>query len=100
MKKERTIKELLQLLLRNIENGTFRYGLCQTASDLCYHDDVITFEELQVLHNYIDTHRPSWFSSWDALKQHITAESYYWTTDLKEPRIKWLKKHIKRTHEK
>jgi hypothetical protein len=95
MKKERTIKELLQLLLSKIENGTFKYGLCRTASDL-YHDKVITFEELKVLYNYIDTHRPSLFSSWDAFNQNITEQSYYWTINAKKPRVKWLKKHIRK----
>ena len=100
MEKQRTIKELLYLLLCSIENGKFNAGLCRTACNL-WEVNVITSEELTLLRGYINTHKPSWFSSWDAYKQHkkeftLTGQNYYWTKDVEKPRIKWLKKHIKK----
>ena len=95
MKKEKTIKELLQQLLNYIETSEYIDGLC-ASSRVLQITNVITFEELVVLKNYIKENKPSIFSSFNAFIQYINLEAYYWTPGLKKPRIKWLKKHIKR----
>jgi hypothetical protein len=86
MKEERTIKELLQLMLEH--QGLFRDGLCYWARIL-YYTDKITFEEHSALYKYINENRPknlSWFFR----------SAYYWKYGNIKPRIKWIKKHIAR----
>ena len=95
MKEPRTIKELLQLMLDNV--NLIEDGLCGLQTKLrCF--DIITAEERFLIHNYIDHNRPSKFSSIDAFKNR--GSLFYWERGAKEPRIKWLKNHIKKIHEK
>ena len=46
------------------------------------------------LDDYINSHRPAKFSSYDAFKYRKSA--YYWTPFQIKPRIKWLKQEIKK----
>jgi hypothetical protein len=86
MKKERTIKELLQLMLEHQE--LFRKGLCMWVGDLCW-DKYITSKESDILDKYIQKNRPKNFY-W------LTGDEYYWKDGDIKPRIKWIKKHIAR----
>jgi len=86
----RTIKELLELMLE-IRNRRMRFGLCVVASDL-YNMMVITKIEYLRLQKYIDDNRPKNLYNWFGL--HHT--SFYWKPGDRKPRIKWIKKHIKK----
>lgn len=87
----RTIKELLELMLEHQE--CFSAGLCQW-NDRLYLNNIITCEESDELQYYINNNRPSKYSSLDAYNhQH---SGYYWADRNIKPRIKWLKKHIKK----
>ena len=90
-KKERSINELLQLLLNNI--NLFESGLCYLISDL-YIKDIITISECAKLEYYVNINKPINFNT----LLHCMKDGYfYWKRGSKEPRIKWLKKHIKKT---
>lgn len=91
MEKNRTIKELLQLMLD--EQHLFRSGLCSWANDIFYKSKM-SFGEKEILTDYIKNNRPSMFSSIDAFKNRKT--SFYWKENNIEPRIKWINKHIKK----
>jgi hypothetical protein len=87
--KERSIKELLQLMLDN--QNLFKEGLCSWNNEL-YWSCLITRREHDILRNYIRYNRPSIFSS---IKAFVSRNSgYYWECGDIKPRIKWLKKHI------
>lgn len=86
MKQERTIKELLGLLLEHQE--LFRDGLCLWVRDLYWYGH-ITSKERDALDKYIEENKPknlSWLVHGD----------YYWKIDTIKPRVKWIKKHISR----
>ena len=86
----RTIKELLELLLENQIH--FSNGLCFWITSLHSYGK-ISNKEHQLLLFYITNSRPSKFSSWDTFKHRN--KTYYWTKGNIEPRIEWIKKHIK-----
>ena len=88
----RTIKQLLGVMLEHQE--LFRTGLCTWSSNL-YIKRYISREEGSLLYNYIKENRPSAFSSWDAFT-HRQNKDWYWKSINITPRIKWIKKHIKR----
>ena len=88
----RTIKELLELMLEN--KNLFRMGLCQWASDLHWTKVKTTRDEYDLLLVYIQNYRPSMFSSIDAFK--CRKELFYWPAGKRGPRIRWIKKHIKK----
>ena len=89
--KERSIKELLQIMLDN--QHCFDDGLCKWVSNLRYFKK-ITLTESYILLNYIGDNRPSMFSSFEVFSFRIT--NYYWNPDNIAPRIKWLQYHIKK----
>ena len=91
MKQERSIKELLEVMLNNQE--LFNGGLCSWAWHI-YRDDKITLEEYRILEFYIRENRPSIFSSVDAF-MHMTS-LFYWEKCNIKPRIEWINKHIKK----
>lgn len=88
----RTIKELLELMLEN--KNLLRIGLCQWVSDLHWLEAKITKDEKTLLSIYIQEHRPSMFSSIDAFIYRN--KNFYWPASDCVPRIKWIKKHIKK----
>lgn len=90
MQQNRTIKELLQLLLDNPK--WFNTGLCGWVI-YTFHNSDMTHHEKYMLLDYINDNRPSIWSSIDAFKCRNT--NYYWKFGNITPRIKWLKKHIK-----
>lgn len=83
----RSIKELLQLMLDNQQR--FDYGLCHW-SDALYGNGIITGSEHTKLKRYIKNNRPfltrivRWY------------DMYWWKEGDITPRIKWIKKHIKK----
>lgn len=82
MKQERSIDELLEVMLDNINK--FEKGLCLWNTAL-YAADKISEEEWIRLRRYIKKNRP-WFSFYP----------YYWPEGELEPRLKWIRKHIKK----
>lgn len=89
----RDIKTLLQLVLDNINEERSIHGLCYQASIL-YGNRIITREEYLCLDDYITNNRPKWYSSWESFK--CKGHPFYWKPSNIKPRIKWLKKHIKK----
>ena len=86
----RTIKELLELMLENQQS--FKTGLCYFALDL-YYEDIITPSEYRILQNYIDSNKPTFFES--PFYSFGIFGCYYWKKGNVNPRLKWIKKHIK-----
>ena len=91
MKQERSIKELLKVMLNKQE--LFKGGLCSWAAMLCWKKH-INKKEYVLLNTYITDNRPSIFSSVDAFMH--TTNLFYWKKGNIVPRIKWIKKHIKK----
>jgi len=83
----RTIKELLEVLLENIDeiNGL---GLCKLVSTL-YYSQMVSLDEFYLVKRYIGEHKP------ENLHTRFGCV-FYWTRGRKSPRIKWLKKHIEK----
>ena len=79
----RTNKELLQLLLDNIDR--LQFGLCHLVNTLRIREE-ITNKEYEHLHKIINCNPP-------AIR---TSFSYYWPIGRQEPRIKWLEQQIKK----
>lgn len=87
----RTTKQLLELMLQN--KNLFLNGLCCWAVNL-HASCIISNIEYDKLRMYIERNRPSKYSSVDA---YIHSNSvYYWKMNKIEPRIKWIKKQIKK----
>ena len=94
--KERSINELLKLLLDNINmlNESNCEGLCMLVIRLCSFK-TISYIEQNILLKYIRNNKPINFIT---LRHFMMGDYYfYWKVNSKEPRIKWLKKHIKKT---
>ena len=91
MKEERGIKELFEVMLNN--QKLFTKSLCSWSSRLRVNKQ-ITLEEDIFLYRYIAENRPSKFSSHNAWLHRNY--SYYWECGDIKPRIKWIKKHIKK----
>jgi hypothetical protein len=87
----RSVKELLEVLLKNQQHFTF--GLCSWFRKL-YFCDIISSEESILLDNYIKEHRPSKYSSIGAWKTRNS--NWYWPTRKIAPRLKWINQHIKK----
>jgi hypothetical protein len=88
--KERSIKELLEFMLKN--QRLFSRGLCYWCNQM-YDYGLLKTQEYLKLRMYIDENRPSPFSSFNALIYFNN--NYYWRSGKIKPRIKWIKKHIK-----
>lgn len=91
----RTIKQLLEVMLEHQE--LFENGLCAWSRNLTY-EQIITIDERIIIWTYIRENKPSKYSSWSAYKEQTNQSrmGYYWKYKDITPRIKWLKKHIKR----
>ena len=88
----RSINELLQLLLDNIDQ--IRYdrikGLCVLTNHL-YGNSSLNRIEYETLIAYIYNNKPLNYRT-------MSGHAYFWKEGKRPPRIKWLKKHIKRTN--
>lgn len=80
------MKEILEILLNNIDR--LKTGLCGLAYVL-YFSEKINLDQYDEFCLYIKKNRPINFRS-------LVRDLYYWEIGDKKPRIKWLKKHIKR----
>lgn len=89
----RTIKQLLQLMLDN--KHLFKYGLCAWSRRIG-DKNIISDDEDVLLIRYIEKNRPSKFSSIEAYKSKDSV--FYWEKENITPRIKWIKKHIKKNN--
>jgi hypothetical protein len=89
----RNNKEILEILLDNVERIRAVKGLCYLASHLAS-EKTITWHERNKILAYIEDNRPFMFSSMAALSS--VGSGYYWPKYEVEPRAKWLKKHIKK----
>ena len=87
----RSVKELLELMLEHQE--IFHCSLCIWSSGL-HLGGIITSDEYNVLLNHIDHNRPSKYSSLSAYKNRN--KGFYWKRGEIAPRIKWIKKQIKK----
>ena len=85
----RTNKEILKLLLENIDR--LRTGLCGLANKL----ETITYHEYWNITTYITTHRPKKGSKLYGHGPDTGNDEYYWKKGDKESRARWLKYHIK-----
>lgn len=89
----RSDKQILEIMLDNIEHIRDSKGLCQLAVDLEY-CSIITYREALSIRRYIVDNRPSALSS--IVMFWCITYPYYWPKYKVEPRAKWLKKHIKK----
>lgn len=90
--KTRKIKKLLQVMLDN--TTLFEYGLCQWVSVL-YIKNIINWNERMLLDKYISNNKPFNYKI-RLLFSPFCNHTYYWKKGKIEPRIKWIKKHIKK----
>lgn len=84
----RSIKELLELMLNN--QKYFRKGLC-TWVLLLYYNSKITQDESDLLIDYIKANPPFF-----VIIRKLLYGGHYWKYRVIEPRIEWIKKHIKK----
>jgi len=87
MKTEKTIKQLLQVLLDNQEY--FRSGLCNWIHRL-FDYNLLTHSESLILFEYINKNKPVF--TWYMLFHYNS--SYWWKRGKIKPRIKWINKQI------
>ncbi len=83
----RTIKELLTIMLEN--KGLFSTGLCLWACDVA-HRGLINPEEYYVIVVYIKANKPF------TIYRMFAKLNYYWRPQDIYPRIRWIKRHIKK----
>lgn len=88
----RSVTELLQVMLQHKQ--LFRTGLCLWATYL-KDERIITEEENEVLHEYIMSNRPDYFS-WTNFVKNYKHKGYFFPSGEIKPRIYWIKTHIKR----
>ena len=81
----RTTKELLVIMLENINNGRFQYGLCGLV-DRLFNYNIIGGEEYNRLMTIIQENRPK--STYDG--------EWYWKPGIKKPRVNWLNTQIEK----
>jgi hypothetical protein len=85
----RTRKEILQLLLDNI--NLLQFGLCGLAWRL-NNLRMISLEECLDIREYIKSQRPKkTYKQYNYIRLNY---DYYWKPGNAKPRIAWLKKHI------
>ncbi len=89
MTNTRTIKELLTVMLEN--EHLFERGLCSWVYN-CYKNLLINGLEWDKLHFYIKDNSPF------TIHRVITLDytGYYWRIGNIKPRIRWIKRHIKK----
>ena len=96
----RTIRELLTIVRDELNSYEDEFGgLCSFTFKLCI-EDKITRKEYFILSSYLDDNIPFTLNT---LRDRIITLSwsnpiigFWWKEDAKQPRIKWLNKHIKK----
>lgn len=91
----RRIREVLEIVLKNLEDNKFKFnsGLCSFVGDL-NDENIISAQEYFYIRIYIQKNRPNIYSSLSAFLHRN--HSFYWKRGVKKYRIKWLKKHIQK----
>ena len=81
---ERPIKELLQIMVDNIELFEKKgcMGLCDLTNTLKY-NQIISDAEESIIDKYVDTNAPK-----------IPKSTYNWTPYELQPRLEWLNEQI------
>lgn len=92
MTNQRTIKELLELMLENQPSN--KTGLCHW-SNILFDKKIIDRYEHNLLYEYIKNN-PPFLRALIARIIDKRRDYYYWRIGSIAPRIKWLKKHIKK----
>jgi hypothetical protein len=88
----RTLSQLLVLLYITISKDLdFQCGLCYNVTKL-FQRDLITYQEWHLLYRYIQDNRPKWYQC--GYDKNQKDSYYFWPKNSKEPRLKWLFKHI------
>ena len=87
--KERSIKELLEILYINTDIilKDTKYGLCYIIHELFVKDKITIKEDIE-LFKYIYNNQPRF--------KYIFKSGYFWKPGKIKPRKKWIKKHIKK----
>ena len=90
MEKDRTINELLKLVLAFYQNPEHSVaGMCAVGLSLKY-TEKMSYSEYDVLEEYILSHK--------TLHHRIyTRDGYFWKRYKNAPRLRWLNRHIKKT---
>ena len=86
----RTTKELLQVMLENIDR--LDMGLCKLSSVLYYDLKLIDEAEFEIIDSYLIGNLPERKETGFIPRIAI----YSWPKGEKEPRIKWLKEQIEK----
>lgn len=91
---ERSIKELLQVMLDNFDLF-FDSGLCRLTNKLL-NENIITYEEEVVIIEFIRNNRPkrTWLSPITNPHLNPSSSGYFWGYGERLPRVQWLNKHI------
>jgi hypothetical protein len=92
MSQPRDLKTILEIILKNTEEYYNGFGM---SSGLCYmaaFTQIITKEidkdEYHQFKEYLYAHKP--------LAARLRNDNYFWSRHKVAPRIKWLKKHIRK----
>lgn len=103
----RDIYELLSLMYINLKFEEHHvYGLCHYNS-IMYDRGLITYEEYDKILDYITDNPPLRYKLAYLIDSAIFNDyvfcrhaGFYWKSGVKRPRLKWLKKHMKRNKDK
>ncbi len=94
MKNKKRIHELLKLALDLYQdsNDSQFSGMCAVAMHLGYSAAFpdVSLKDKDILEEYIWSHPPFWFRIYKG-------NMYFWMKYKRKPRIKWLKRHIRKT---
>lgn len=92
---KKVIIKVLNLMLNKQDREEYTgTGLCNWAKEL-YRQNYISWSECNTTDLYISKNRPS-KSSLDCILYPPRTDLYYWKPGIKAPRIRWIKKHLKR----
>jgi len=91
MTTNRTIKELLTVMLEH--KDAFDLGLCYWTGRLL-DSDLIIEGEYDVLKAYILSNKP--ISIYTIINKVFHRTNFYWRPGNINPRIRWIKRHIKK----
>lgn len=89
------ISKLLKLLKQEFNTYSHHAGLCSAVAGMH-----LNRKEYELLHNYLKKNRPLTKNVLVGIILRLNQDGvYWWARYKKEPRNKWLDKHIKKTLE-
>lgn len=90
----KSIIELLQLLLIQVDTEEMKEGLCSNVFIL-FRLGKITSQEYYILNDYIRNNKPFFgFRKWFRLNLYWWESAYWWEPGRRSPRVKWIKRRI------